>query len=106
MVLYNFKTREGRQKFYQSKEWWSVRDRKRKMDRLCERCLKEGRAVVGRDIHHKKDLREITEVEDALEINGLETLCKECHQKETNKSKKETWKVFNLKDFMEKNGIT
>jgi len=55
---------------------------------LCERCEKAGKVVPAIDIHHKISFMTGKTPLDkkalAFDPNNLESLCKECHQKEHN----------------------
>ena len=51
---------------------------------LCERCLKQGKIVPAREVHHKVRLTDanINDAKVALNFDNLEALCFECHDKE------------------------
>lgn len=67
--------------FYNTKEWGELRERKRIIEHYeCERCRKKGRYKQGKNVHHKKYLRQYPEF--ALDIDNLECLCDECHYEE------------------------
>ena len=56
---------------------------------LCERCEKAGKVVPAEDCHHIISFMTGKTLLDkkalAFDPNNLESLCKECHQKEHNK---------------------
>lgn len=68
-------------KFYHSKDWQQVR--KIVLDRdhyLCQVCYRQGLVTPANTVHHIKHLRECWE--QRLNLNNLETICLECHNKE------------------------
>ena len=77
---------EERKKIYATTKWRKLRLSHLMKHPLCERCEKAGKVVPAIDVHHiisfmtgktpldKKAL--------AFDPNNLESLCKECHQKE------------------------
>lgn len=72
--------------FYNTKEWNSLREIKRRKEHYeCERCRKKGKYSPGKNVHHKKYLRDYPEL--ALDINNLECLCDDCHYEEHHKKK-------------------
>lgn len=101
----NLKTREGRQAFYQSREWRNTREYKLNMNPVCEECFKTGKLVPATEVHHLIDIEELPTMENALNIDGLESLCKHCHSTITIKKPKKIWKPFNIKEFKEKNNL-
>lgn len=74
----NLTTAEGRQRFYQTKEWRTLRAIKLVHNPLCERCNE-----VAEEVHHVIDIKDDTA--KALSINNLESLCKSCHSTHTNR---------------------
>lgn len=75
--------------FYYSREWKAVRSEKLKRDSLCERCLIDGKIVPAYFVHHKIYLTpENLTPEIALNIDNLESLCKDCHNREHHGSRK------------------
>ena len=88
-----------RYKFYQSKAWQDVRKTIwLRQNLLCNRChrpvyvdgisdyIPKGNRRTG-IVHHKVYLTEtnINDTSVSLDINNLEGLCKECHEKEHSK---------------------
>jgi 5-methylcytosine-specific restriction protein A len=50
------------------------------MDPLCERCRANGRIKAAVEVHHRMAVRDGG---DPLDIEGLESLCKSCHSRES-----------------------
>ena len=72
--------------FYNSKAWQACRESYIvSVFGLCERCIKEGRAVPGVIVHHKVTLtpENINDPDITLNHRLLELLCIECHNRET-----------------------
>ena len=72
-------------KFYNSKEWKKCREAyKESKNGLCERCLDNGKYVVGDEVHHKEYLtpENINDPYITLSFENLELLCLSCHSKE------------------------
>jgi 5-methylcytosine-specific restriction endonuclease McrA len=77
--------REFAKKFYNSKQWIKCRELyKQSVNRLCERCLKRGKYVLGDEVHHKIHLspNNINNPDITLSFENLELLCSSCHSKE------------------------
>jgi 5-methylcytosine-specific restriction endonuclease McrA len=75
--------REFAKKFYNSKQWQTVRQAYRVSKfGICERC----KCPNATDVHHKVELNEfnINNPEVAIDFKNLELLCKPCHSLETN----------------------
>lgn len=74
-------------RFYKSKAWKIARNIKvNEAQGKCERC-----GAVGEEVHHKIYLK-VTNVNDSsisLDQENLELLCKECHNKEHGRFKKQ-----------------
>lgn len=71
--------------FYSSQDWKKCRAAYiSTRSGLCERCLKEGKIVPAREVHHKVRLtdKNINDPSVALNFDNLEALCFECHDKE------------------------
>lgn len=110
MKSYDLKTRDGKQTFYHSREWSYIRSVKLNKDTLCEECLKKGRYVPATDVHHLIDIDDCPTYDNALDIDNLESLCKQCHStitinRSTLRHKKIKDKKFNVKDFKKHLGI-
>ena len=68
-------------KFYDSKLWKLARNEARRRDHYtCVRC-----GARGTEVHHKIELtpENITDQKIALDQSNLETLCRDCHNRET-----------------------
>ena len=77
--------REFAKKFYNSKQWKKCREAyKESKNGLCERCLDNGKYVVGDEVHHKEYLTpdNINDPDITLNWDLLELLCQSCHSKE------------------------
>jgi 5-methylcytosine-specific restriction endonuclease McrA len=71
--------------FYNSKAWKKCRDTyKLKVNGLCERCLKNGKYVLGDEVHHKIHLNPSNMNDPSITLghDNLELLCQSCHMKE------------------------
>jgi 5-methylcytosine-specific restriction endonuclease McrA len=79
--IFDFTTREGRQRFYHHKYWYALRDRKRILNPLCETCLNEGLIVPMEDVDHILDIESHPYL--SLEISNLQSLCKKHHSQKT-----------------------
>lgn len=87
----DLKTIEGRNKFYQSKEWRALRAYKLTLNPFCEVCAELVPAV---DVHHKIDIK--VEPTRCMDINNLQSLCKSCHSTITSTVKR-TYEIVNKK---------
>lgn len=68
--------------FYQSPLWRNLRRTKMSIQPMCEWCLQNNRYSKGQVIHHKVEVRDGKRGwELRADINNLETLCHECHNK-------------------------
>lgn len=74
--------------FYSSSAWIKLRNHKRLLNPLCEHCLRLDILTPYHTIDH---IKPIIEGGQALDLNNLQTLCKQCHAiktgKETSKRK-------------------
>ena len=72
------------EKRYKSKRWQKLRKYKLISNPLCERCLKKGLFVPAFFIHHKEYITDKNYHDDNIFFNleNLESLCKDCHNKE------------------------
>lgn len=90
-----YKTKQQKRKFYDSGEWKSIREQVKKRDNYeCQECKRNGRVQTDTNeysegakrkkiqlvVHHIKELEHHPEL--ALEIDNLETVCVDCHNKE------------------------
>ena len=80
-------------KKYNSKKWDKVRKMKLSYNPFCERCLEKGYYVPAYLVHHKEYITDLnyTNPDVMFNLDNLESLCMECHNKEhfEGKSKKE-----------------
>mgnify|MGYP000847684664 CR=1 FL=1 len=67
----------GRSRFYQSREWRSVRLTHLVRRPFCADCLSEGRATRGEAVHHVLSLEDRPDL--GLDLDNLETLCRAHH---------------------------
>lgn len=76
-------------KKYRSKRWQKLRRFKLIQNPLCERCLKRGYYNAAKIIHHKEYVTDLNYEDDDVffNIDNLESLCFDCHQKEHFKTK-------------------
>ena len=84
--------RDFAKKFYNSKQWKKCREAfKESKNGLCERCLDNGKYVVGDEVHHKVYLTpdNINNADITLNWDRLELLCATCHSIEHNRKEKE-----------------
>ncbi|MDA1774943.1 HNH endonuclease signature motif containing protein [Bacillus cereus] len=90
-----YKTKQQKRKFYDSGEWKSIRERVKKRDNYeCQECKRNGSVRVDTNeysesakrkkiqlvVHHIKELEHHPDL--ALDIDNLETVCVNCHNKE------------------------
>lgn len=76
---------------YRCKRWASLRHQKLLLNPLCERCMKKGIYKPAYIVHHKEYITDKNYNDDNIfyNINNLESLCQECHNKEHFKTKEE-----------------
>lgn len=102
-----YKTKEQKRKFYDSGEWKQLREEAKVRDNYeCQPCKRAGRVTIDLGeysegakrkkiqlvVHHVKEIYHHPEL--ALDLDNLETVCVECHNKEHGrdfKSKKLKW---------------
>lgn len=75
-------------KFYQCKEWRTLRLKALERDNYeCQECKKRGKVTTSKDtkleVHHIKEVKKHPEL--ALVLNNLKTVCVDCHNKEHGK---------------------
>lgn len=68
--------------FYSSSAWIKLRNLKRHLNPLCEKCAELGLIVPFHTIDH---IKPISEGGEALNIDNLQTLCRQCHAIKTGK---------------------
>lgn len=79
-------TREHRAMFYASAEWRRLREEVMRRDRYeCVWCAREGKVSTNQvlEIDHIHELEYYPS--EALDIDNLRTLCKDCHNKRHNR---------------------
>lgn len=71
-------------KKYKSKRWQKLRQNKLILNPLCERCIKKNKYNSAYFIHHKEYVTDLNYEDDNVffNIDNLESLCFDCHQKE------------------------
>ena len=71
-------------KKYKSKRWNSLRHQKLLLNPVCERCLKKGIYNATAIVHHKEYVTDKNYLDDNVffNIDNLESLCRDCHNKE------------------------
>lgn len=71
-------------KKYHSKRWQKLRKQKIILNPVCERCYKKGIIVPTYIVHHKEYITDNNYMDDNIffNINNLESLCIDCHNKE------------------------
>ena len=69
---------------YRSKKWQNLRKQKILLEPLCERCKEKGIYNSAFIIHHKEYITNLNYEDDNVFFNldNLESLCLECHNKE------------------------
>lgn len=92
--MLEYKTRAQKRKFYDSKEWKRLREKVKRRDNYeCQECKRNGyvsidtneysesarRKKIALVVDHIKELEEYPEL--ALDMDNLETLCVDCHNK-------------------------
>jgi 5-methylcytosine-specific restriction endonuclease McrA len=73
--------------FYKSKEWQLARQIKiTQANGKCERC-----GMIGQEVHHKNRLtvNNVMDTSVSVSLDNLELLCRDCHNKEHGRFKKE-----------------
>lgn len=94
----DLKSRENRQKFYNSKEWRAIRKMILEKNPLCVNCKKNNRIVVATEVDHIIGLELNPDL--ALVSSNLQGLCKSCHSSKTweeNNLFKYPYKLYNRK---------
>ncbi|WBX80132.1 HNH endonuclease signature motif containing protein [Virgibacillus salarius] len=68
-------------KFYQSKEWRTLRLEALKRDNYeCQECKRQGGVSLAQNVHHIKEVKQFPEL--ALVLDNLESICIPCHNHE------------------------
>lgn len=70
--------------FYKHSAWIKTRRKYLKMHPYCERCLEYGIIKPADIVHHKHyiDEQNINDANVTLNLDNLEALCQDCHNKE------------------------
>lgn len=85
-------------KFYKTKEWRAVRDKRRQLDNYeCQECKRNGKYSKLDVVHHKQHVKDQPSM--ALMLSNTEGLCHKCH----NKEHPEKLEEFNTKKNIFKN---
>jgi len=78
------KRKQEYQEIYQDKRWLKLRNHKRRVDPLCERCEKMNHVTPMKEVHHRKPFQEgrnKAEIEElAFDWENLESVCASCHE--------------------------
>ena len=97
--MVEYKTLQQKRRFYDSGEWKRVRTEIKRRDNYeCQECKRNGRVSVDTNeysenaqrkkiqlvVHHIKELEHHPEL--ALDLDNLETVCVDCHNKEHGRS--------------------
>lgn len=71
-------------KKYNCKRWKDLREYKKNINPFCERCLLKGKYNPAYIVHHKEYITQENYMDDNVfyNIDNLESLCLECHNKE------------------------
>ena len=77
----DFTTPKGRNRFYNSLEWFSIRRVVLTSQPYCVECLKEGKYVISTEVDHVIPLRDAPS--RCLDITNLQALCKTHHSRKT-----------------------
>ena len=76
-----FLSREGRQKFYHSREWRALREYKLSKNPICEVCDDNGYIEGATCVDHKIDIKDDPNLR--LEYSNLTSMCWSCHSRKT-----------------------
>jgi 5-methylcytosine-specific restriction protein A len=68
--------------FYSSSAWLKLRNYKRLLNPICESCENLGLIIPFNTIDH---IKPISEGGEPLDLNNLQTLCRQCHAIKTGK---------------------
>jgi 5-methylcytosine-specific restriction protein A len=90
----NLSTAQGRNRFYNSYEWLSIRRAVLNLHPYCVECLKENIKTVATEVDHIIPLRDAPE--RCLDFNNLQALCKKHHSQKTyNETLRDVYKSMN-----------
>ena len=76
-MINNLKTRDERQKFYQSRDWRLMREYVLQNEPLCRECKRRGIIKLAKIVDHIIDMKDKPEL--ALDPHNLQPLCDDCH---------------------------
>lgn len=80
--------KKERMKIYNHRRWRELKNIKLDLNPLCEECLRDGYITPAEDVHHIISFMSVTNTTAryrlAYDINNLQSLCKQCHQKKHN----------------------
>ena len=95
VVMPEYKTKEQKRKFYDSREWKQLREAVKQRDNYeCQPCKRNGMVTIDTNsysesakrkkielvVHHIQELEHHPSL--ALDIDNLETVCVDCHNRE------------------------
>ncbi len=83
-------------KFYNSKQWRSLRNYFIQMNPLCNECDKRGYITPGECVDHIKPIRFGGQLAN---INNLQTLCNSCHARKSGRESRITKNNYNDEQF-------
>ncbi len=83
----DLQTPEGRNSFYQTKEWRAIRRIVLTEQPYCIECLKEGIHTVATEVDHIIDIKDAPT--RCLDITNMQSMCKSCHARKTYKTSME-----------------
>lgn len=101
--MIEYKTKQQKRKFYDSKPWKLLREDAKERDNYeCQECKRQGNVTIDTNeysksakrkkiqlvVHHVKEIENYPEL--ALELDNLETVCVDCHNKEHGRDFKAT----------------
>lgn len=72
---------DSHKSFYGSAAWRNLRNKKLKLNPLCEDCLDKGFLNEGKDIDHIVEIKD--DWDRRLDLTNLRTLCRSCHMAKT-----------------------
>lgn len=87
------------ERFYKSKKWQKVRALVWARDKgLCQECLRNNIIKAGDTVHHIIAISPETITDESITLNmdNLETVCRDCHAKVHGKYVQERYKVDEL----------
>lgn len=91
--------KEYAKRFYKSTAWEKARGQAWSRDKgLCQECLKKGIIKEGDTVHHINPIT-VDNIKDesiTLNLDNLETVCRDCHAKVHGKYMQDRYKVDEL----------